>query len=330
MQENTQKNNVIVISNDQSATFPTILSGVLLFSCCAFLFYLNLKRNQNPDKKRKHKQTKQTEDISERTLIHIPAEHDIINNKVALSTITLSDDTATHPRKITHSQKRSHPQHINMVNIEQKNIKRKQIRHRRKTSSLIQNTRKSTDLFDGNVQIRCYINKHYERTQHLDITQDVWHFVELKKHNVTFNKLQSEIMRAFQREKVFKALFKNTEKYNWRIFSYFTENAQIEIEDDDDLLTEIEVFLSCSEDKEYRTKRGEECLNVRVIFFCEESDDEQHSSNDNNSVKIVQIEGTKGMTSRRKRHRTKGSILRGARGELDHMIKDMEALINYD
>eukprot|EP01084_Bolivina_argentea_P274710 468283_1 len=116
---------------------------------------------------------------------------------------------------------------------------------------------------DNTILIRVCINKQYELTKDIDHTQDVWKWIQLQKQSIELSSVKEEIPFVFRYSNYFKRLFfNNNTKYEWKLYSYHTNTAEIEIEDNDDLQSEIDEFLPSdhSDDEQHYLK-------LRVIFF---------------------------------------------------------------
>merc|ERR1712129_241778 len=77
---------------------------------------------------------------------------------------------------------------------------------------------------------------------------------------------QKSIVKKLKR---FKPLFKNIAEFEWRIFSYDPIKADVEIEDSDDLETEINEFMPSGDDEseDDDVMNQNKYLKIRVVFF---------------------------------------------------------------
>eukprot|EP01084_Bolivina_argentea_P272836 464620_1 len=110
---------------------------------------------------------------------------------------------------------------------------------------------------DTTLFIRVFLNKQYELTENIDSSQDIWKLAELDKSQIDMESLREDIPEAFRKVKWIKPLLKNKKQYTWKIFTYDTSKADIEIENDDDLEKETDQ-LECEND---------DYLKLRVVFF---------------------------------------------------------------
>eukprot|EP01083_Nonionella_stella_P194351 716865_1 len=92
---------------------------------------------------------------------------------------------------------------------------------------------------DSTILVRVYINKEYLKRENLDVTRDVWKLTELERDAIEIDCLRQDIPRAFRKVKSFRPLFKSNE-YEIKFYTYDPQKADIEIEDDDDLQTELD------------------------------------------------------------------------------------------
>ena len=97
------------------------------------------------------------------------------------------------------------------------------------------------------VSIAVHINKQFEATNNINPSQDLCKLAEVDKNDVSIAQLRKDIIYAFGRSKSITSLFNNA-NYEWKIYSYHSNKAEVEIEDDDDLETEIDEF--CPSDDE--------------------------------------------------------------------------------
>lgn len=118
----------------------------------------------------------------------------------------------------------------------------------------------------NSIVVKVYLNQEYDNDGDLDITNDVVIFVDLDRADANIQNLKDKISATFQateRDK-FGVLFAN---YEWKLYSY---TSKCEIEDDDDLETEIDEFFpsdsSDDDDTNHILIVDVEYLNLRVIF----------------------------------------------------------------
>eukprot|EP01084_Bolivina_argentea_P174028 301451_1 len=108
---------------------------------------------------------------------------------------------------------------------------------------------------DTTIFVIAYINKQYELTQNIDVTQDLSKLAaQFDKNEIDLDTLKEEIPHAFRQANWIKSLFKNTQKYTWAIFHYDTQNAITSIENNNDLQME----LNGLNDSQY--------LKLRIVF----------------------------------------------------------------
>eukprot|EP01084_Bolivina_argentea_P236531 397680_1 len=121
---------------------------------------------------------------------------------------------------------------------------------------------------DTTILVRVFINKQYELTENINTSQDIWKLAELNKSQINMASLTKDIPQAFRKSKWIKPLFKNKQQYTWKIFTYDTSKADIEIESDDDLQEEINEYISDTEDSDQNAAHTEDkYLKLRVVFF---------------------------------------------------------------
>eukprot|EP01083_Nonionella_stella_P242045 844655_1 len=120
---------------------------------------------------------------------------------------------------------------------------------------------------DSTILIRVYINKEYLKRENFDASQDIWKLAELERDAIEIDCLRQDIPQAFRKAKSFKPLFKSDE-YEMKFYSYDPQKADIEIEDDDDLQTELETAglnISDNSDSDDVTNENK-YLKLRVVF----------------------------------------------------------------
>eukprot|EP01084_Bolivina_argentea_P236532 397683_1 len=135
---------------------------------------------------------------------------------------------------------------------------------------------------DTTVFVRVFINKQYELTENINTSQDIWKLAELDKSQIDMESLREDIPQAFRKAKWIKPLFKNKKQYTWKIFTYDTSKADIEIESDDDLQEEINEYISDTEDSDQNAAHTEDkYLKLRVVFFTSMSHNNNKTNNNN-------------------------------------------------
>ena len=101
---------------------------------------------------------------------------------------------------------------------------------------------------EDKINVKVHINAQYDKTQNLNITQDVYKSMKINTHPISITDLRNEIIKAFINLESLEPLFENEKEWQWKIYSYDRNQADIEIENDDDLETEMDEFTA-SEDK---------------------------------------------------------------------------------
>lgn len=121
------------------------------------------------------------------------------------------------------------------------------------------------------ILVTVYINKEFEAMENIDSSKDEYEVVYVDRDEILLSELRDSIKNEFRRSKTIKPLFKN-KCYEWKIYSYEPDKAGVEIEDNDDLETEIEEF--CPSDQESNDESNDNLndkdskyLKLRVIFF---------------------------------------------------------------
>ena len=126
------------------------------------------------------------------------------------------------------------------------------------------------DESDATILIRVYINRQCFETENIDTAQDVWKIAEIDRDNTEkMDGLREDIPLAFRKAKAFKALFKNEEEYEWKLYTYDETSAEVELEDSDDLQTEIDEFMPEADDadEDDDLMNQSKYLKIRVVFF---------------------------------------------------------------
>eukprot|EP01084_Bolivina_argentea_P272835 464618_1 len=123
---------------------------------------------------------------------------------------------------------------------------------------------------DTTLFIRVFLNKQYELTENIDSSQDIWKLAELDKSQIDMESLREDIPEAFRKVKWIKPLLKNKKQYTWKIFTYDTSKADIEIESDDDLQKENDLQKEAHQLKWKHLDedcRDEYYMKLRIVFF---------------------------------------------------------------
>ena len=125
---------------------------------------------------------------------------------------------------------------------------------------------------DDQITIAVNINKQYEATKNIDSSNDMQKLAEVDKDDISLEKLREDIIVAFRKAKAITSLFNNS-NYEWKIYSYNTDKADIELQNDDDLQEEIDEFCPSSDEDEDEDEEGADpvqtnkYLKLRVVFF---------------------------------------------------------------
>ena len=122
---------------------------------------------------------------------------------------------------------------------------------------------------ENRVAISVTINKKYDADKNIDASNDLSKVTRIDRNNISLESLRKSIINAFDNSKAFKLLFNNT-NYEWKIFSYDPNKADMEIEGDDDLEEDIDDFYPSdddSEDDEGDNPQNDQYLKLRVVFF---------------------------------------------------------------
>ena len=97
------------------------------------------------------------------------------------------------------------------------------------------------------IRVRVIINKEYTRTSGFKTKKDKWALAQVTRGAISIANLRKDIPGAFRNEKKFKKLWTNP-LFEWKIFSFSEESAEIEIDADDDLQDEIDEFCPSDDD----------------------------------------------------------------------------------
>eukprot|EP01084_Bolivina_argentea_P111615 199094_1 len=118
------------------------------------------------------------------------------------------------------------------------------------------------------IVVQAYINKKYTIRKNILTQNDIWKLSELDKSCIDTHSLREHILRSFSEVAWIKLLFENEAEYEWKIYAYHKKKAEILIEDDDDLQTEIDEFVQSNDDNSDNEILNESnILKFRVVFF---------------------------------------------------------------
>ena len=120
---------------------------------------------------------------------------------------------------------------------------------------------------EDEVAISVTINKQYNLTENINPSNDISKLIKIDKNDVSLNGFREKIINAFDQPKSIAMLFNNA-GYEWKLYSYDPNKADIEIGDDDDLETEVEdAYPSDVDSEEDEDESNDQCLKLRVVFF---------------------------------------------------------------
>eukprot|EP01084_Bolivina_argentea_P065789 119930_1 len=129
------------------------------------------------------------------------------------------------------------------------------------------NSNEQSDSDDNQILLQLCINKHYELTANIDPKQDIWKLAQLNANDINMNDLKDEIKNAFRSRKPFQPLFTAIDRYECQIYSYETTKATLRIEEDDDLQTEVDVFIGSDNESEEGDITKQKYLKLRIVFY---------------------------------------------------------------
>lgn len=125
----------------------------------------------------------------------------------------------------------------------------------------------SSDDGIDQISVAVNINKQFEATENIDPSKDLCKYATLNKENISLEKLKEDIIIAFAASKAFKLLFEDDISYDWKIYSYASSKADIELQDDDDLEEEVDECCPSDDDSDDDDNlRKPKCMKLRVVF----------------------------------------------------------------
>eukprot|EP01084_Bolivina_argentea_P011137 20812_1 len=203
------------------------------------------KKNQNAKKKRaKNNKDKYREDINT-----IPLNNDtvVIDSSSKAPSSLQHDHVHKEDKWITKTTKNNKKPKISVNNMENNNSSNNiipkpsffSLNINNRPSSNSNNNMSSFKEDDNTIFCRVFINKQSELTENINSSQDIWKLAELHQPQIDMESLREDIPHAFRKAKWIKPLFKNKKQYTWKIYTYDSCGADLEIEDDDDLQEEI-------------------------------------------------------------------------------------------
>eukprot|EP01084_Bolivina_argentea_P192094 329847_1 len=136
------------------------------------------------------------------------------------------------------------------------------------------------DSHNDHILLQVCINKEYELTENIEPEKDVWELAELSANDINVNSVRDIVCIAFKSNKLLEPLFTNSNKWQWKMYSYESTKATIQIEDDDDLQTEVDTFIQSNESEEEHVI-DERCLKLRIVFHTKSITPTQTMSTEN-------------------------------------------------